>query len=254
LGTGGVIYQAQAGRPQEGAPARSGVLQVVQERRAEQGRAREEQLSAELEQARLEVRQLREQLERVRTEAEARAAFIESNLQTKREQWIRSQDALQLFREGDRPRAVAQAPAPEARPEPRENPNPAAEEMQKQKAEILLNFVTRRRALEGQLRALNEEERQMLERLEEKWTRVVRQRAAEALHQESPLSPPVADKLGQILERLEQMDRRLRKLEERQSRERRAESRPASCKRGRESFRPLRALLRAAPGTPCLPC
>jgi RNA polymerase sigma factor (sigma-70 family) len=254
LGTGGVMYQAQAGKPQDGAPVQSeSRVLLTQAKSGNESRPREQQLRLELEQARLEIRQLREQLASVRDQADARKLLAESRLQEARDAWKRSQDAQQSYREqaaqadahkllaearlreaqdawkrsqdaqqfyretaANRLSSAQQAPAPEARPDPQPVRHPALDDLQKEKAEILQSFRSRRKALENRLRLLEEQEAQQLEQLEQKSKAATRHATVEQLGQKNPGTSPAADKLSQILERLEQMDRRLRRLEEKQ--------------------------------------
>jgi RNA polymerase sigma factor (sigma-70 family) len=221
LGTGGVIYQAQAGRPQDGTQVqRSGGADVVQAKRGEETRAREERLRLELDQARLEVQQLRERLERVRQEADERRESDEARLRQAQELLTRSQDARPTEREevGRGRRRVAQAPI--VRPVTEPGSLSPWSELQRQKAEMLEKFRVDRKNLEDQLRALDEHEKRMANEFDAKSAAVERQVSEARVRERSAPSSAIAESLEQILKRLEQMDQRLRRLEQRESRDR----------------------------------
>jgi RNA polymerase sigma factor (sigma-70 family) len=188
LGTGGVLYQARAGAP--GDPQAQAAAQPQKDKDPTRAADEVRSLREQLEEARRQIADLKAEADRLRQQAE------EAQRRAK-EELAKASDAQDLAR---REAARKIQPGNVYLPSRGKARNTSAADMDEGEARVKKEFDAARRALEQQLKELDAKEKEALAVLKDK-------------RKTTQLAAPTGDKLDQVLERLERLEKRLDKLE-----------------------------------------
>jgi RNA polymerase sigma factor (sigma-70 family) len=227
LGTGGLMYQTRAGaadarQADRGLVTRSGAETAQQEkdrdkRAAEDARDREQALREELEKARREAEAARAEAQTLRQRAEAERKRAEEAMRALKEQLEAARrDRVKVRFAND----IRQA---EGEFNKRAEPSRRGETAEQRKAQAELELIAarineqfegQRRALQEQLKKLEEQQKAQLADLKRRAEMLQRQDVSQSKSEGGPAAAR-GDKLDQILQRLERLEQRLDRLERR---------------------------------------
>jgi len=218
LGTGGVIYQTRvgaAGSPQEGQigqeqpKARSKAEPEKDKWRqiAEEARKREEILTRELQIARRELADLKAMMQKQRSaeEDERQRAAKRLDLRTKEaETTLRKRVEVDANKTPDRKQEV----------------NSAVEPLERERDQLIRQMTNRLKVLQAQRQQLEADQKQLgdemkkrVGQIDEMIVRIKQQQTANRPNSRAVHKPAGGDKLDQILQHLERLEKRLDRLE-----------------------------------------